>query len=81
MDSVQKLTEGMRRQKEAATSGPVDVQARIPSAVSPEAYAQKSEKIEPKVQPKKSTDIVGEMMSTESKDLAQGTDIIKGLDR
>ena len=81
LDSVQKLTEGMRQQKEAAASGPVDVQARIPSAVSPEASAQKPQKAEPKVPPKKSTDIVGEITSTESKDPSQGTDIIKGLDR
>ncbi|MBT5468723.1 hypothetical protein HOK40_03485, partial [Candidatus Peregrinibacteria bacterium] len=81
LDAVQKLKEGMHQQKESAASGPVDVQARIPSAVSPEASAPKPQKPKPKTTPKKSTDIVDEIANTESKDSPQGTDIIKGLDR
>ena len=76
LDCVQKLKEGMKKQKESATSGPIDVQARIPEATIPSSSPKSVPSMEKPVVTQKSTDIVSEITDKKNKDPQQGTDIV-----
>ncbi|PIR54147.1 hypothetical protein COU75_02315 [Candidatus Peregrinibacteria bacterium CG10_big_fil_rev_8_21_14_0_10_42_8] len=76
LDCVQKLKEGMAKQKESAISGPIDVQARIPESVPSNPSPTIFPSMEKPVTPTKSTDIVSEIADKKNTGAQKGTDIV-----